>query len=100
MAIGFEHFKGCTSIERIILNRCKHMENEALEQLAYVKQSLKELQVTHCSNVEDSGILSLKQLNHLQKLTIYGFVYVKDFNGVVNQLKKDLPGCQIVTEIQ
>lgn len=98
MALGFEHFKGCTSIERIILNRCKHMENEALEQLAYVKQSLKELQVTDCSNVMDSGLLSLKQLNHLQKLTIYGFVYVKDFNGIVNQLKKDLPGCQIVTE--
>lgn len=98
MAIGFEHFKGCKSIERIILNRCKHMENEALEQLVYVKKSLKELQVTDCSNVVESGLLSLKQLNHLQKLTIYGFMYIKDFNSVVNQLKKDLPDCEIVTD--
>lgn len=98
MAIGFEHFKGCKAIERIILNRCKHMENEALEQLGYVKNSLKELQVTDCNNVVESGLLSLKQLNHLQKLTIYGFIYIKDFNGVVSQLKKDLPGCEIVTD--
>lgn len=98
MALGFEHFKGCTSIERIILNRCKHMENEALEELRYMKNSLKELQVTDCNNVVDSGLLSLKQLEHLQKLTIYGFVYVEDFDAVVNQLKKDLPKCQIITD--
>lgn len=97
MAIGFEHFKGCEAIEHIILNRCKHMENEALEQLSYVKNSLTELQVTECSNVVESGLLSLKQLNRLEKLTIYGFTYIKDFNGVVNQLKKDLPKCEIVT---
>lgn len=76
------------------------MENEALEQLVYVKNSLKELQVTDCPNVVESGLLSLKQLNHLQKLTIYGFIYIKDFNGVVNQLKKDLPSCEIITEKQ
>lgn len=100
MALGFDHFKGCKSIERIILNRCKHMENEALERLVYVKNSLKELQVTDCSNVVESGLLSLKQLNHLQKLTIYGFIYINDFNGVVSQLKKDLPACEIVTDKQ
>lgn len=97
MALGFEHFKGCRAIEHIILNRCKHMENEALEQLSYVKSSLKELQVTDCSNVIESGLLSLKQLNHLEKLTIYGFTYVKDLNAVINQLKNDLPKCEIVT---
>lgn len=97
MALGFEHFKGCRAIEHIILNRCKHMENEALEQLSYVKNSLKELQVTDCPNVVESGLLSLKQLNHLKKLTIHGMTYVKDLNAVVNQLKNDLPGCEIVT---
>lgn len=97
MALGFEHFKGCRAIEHITLNRCKHMENEALEQLAYVKGSLKELQVTDCPNVVESGLLSLKQLNHLKKLTIYGVTYVKDLNTVVNQLKDDLPECEIVT---
>lgn len=97
MALGFEHFKGCRAIEHIILNRCKHMENEALEQLAYVKGSLKQLQVTDCPNVVESGLLSLKQLNRLEKLTIYGMTYVKDLNSVVKQLKHDLPDCEIIT---
>lgn len=100
MAIGFEHFKGCNAIEHIIFNRCKHLEDEALEQLAYVKTSLKELQVTDCPNVVESGLLSLKQLINLQKLTIYGFIYIKDFHGVVNQLKKELPSCEIVIDKQ
>ncbi|XP_031631565.1 ATP synthase subunit s, mitochondrial isoform X1 [Contarinia nasturtii] len=100
MALGFEHFKGCKNIEQIILNRCKHMENEALEQLGYVKNSLNELQITDCPNVVESGLMSLKQLNNLKKLTIYNFIYIKDFTGVVNQLKKDLPNCEIHTTKQ
>lgn len=97
MAIGFEHFKGCNHIERIILNRCKHMENEALEQLSYVKDTLRDLQVTECGNVEDSGLRTLKNLSQLRKLTVYGFLYVKDFNGVCNELKQHLPHCEIIT---
>lgn len=100
MALGFEHFKGCKSIEHIILNRCKHMENEALEKLSYVKHSLNELQITNCPNVMEDGLLSLKKLNNLKKLTIYNFMYIKDFPSVVNQLKKDLPSCEILTENQ
>lgn len=98
MAIGFEHFKGCKFIERIILNRCKHMENEALEQLSAVKDTLHDLQVTECGNVEDSGLRSLKNLSQLKKLTIYGFLYVKDFNEVCSELKQSLPKCEIITK--
>lgn len=98
MAIGFAHFKGCKFIERIILNRCKHMENEALEQLSFVKDTLHDLQVTECGNVEDSGLRSLKNLSKLKKLTIYGFLYVKDFNAVCSELKKSLPKCEIITK--
>lgn len=98
MAIGFEHLKGCKFIERIILNRCQHMENEALEQLTYVNDTLHDLQVTQCGNVEDSGLQSLKNLSNLKKLTIYGFVYVKIFDEVCNELKRNLPNCEIITK--
>lgn len=97
MAIGFEHLKGCKFIERIVLNRCKHMENEALEQLSFVKDTLHELQVTECGNVVDSGLRSLKKLTQLQKLTIYGFLYVKDWDGIYIELKQSLPKCEITT---
>lgn len=98
MGLGFKHFHGCKCIERIILQRCQHMEDEALQHLAYVKDSLKHLEIVDCHNVEDSGLLSLKQLQNLQTLTMHGFIYVKDFDGVVRQLKQDLPNCEIVTE--
>lgn len=98
MGLGFEHFRGCHFIDRIILQRCKHMENDALQHLANVKKSLKHLEIIDCHNVEDSGLLTLKQLKNLQTLTMHGFIYVKELNTIVHQLKQDLPNCQIVTE--
>lgn len=98
MGLGFEHFRGCHFIDRIILQRCKYMENDALLHLAYVKKSLKHLEIIDCHNVEDDGLLSLKQMKNLQTLTMHGFMYVKEFNTIVHQLQQDLPNCQIVTE--
>lgn len=95
MEIGFEHLNGCTAIEKMILHRCQHMENEALAKISLIKDSLIELNITECFNVEDSGLLTLKELHRLQKLTIYGFRYVKDLDGVVSELKKSLPNCSI-----
>lgn len=97
MAIGFDHLVGCDKIERMILHRCTHMENEALAKISIIKDTLVELQVTECLNVDDSGLLALKDLHNLRKLTIYGFRYVKDLNGVVRELKKSLPKCSIVS---
>lgn len=98
MAIGFEHLRGCTGIERIILNRCTHLENEALESLVLVKDTLTDLQVTECKNIENSGLLALKDLHGLKQLKIYGFLYVKDFDKIVEELRKSLPKCEIVTK--
>lgn len=98
MAIGFEHLKGCTAIERIILDRCTHMENEALEHLKLVKDSLTDLQVTNCLNMEDSGLLHIGGLTGLRKLTLHGFRYVKDLDGVVKELQRCLPNCTIHTQ--
>lgn len=101
MSLGFDHFKGCHFVEKVRLHRCQHMENDALEKLSYLKNSLKELEVTECHNVEKDGLLSLKQLHCLKILTIYGFTYItaEDFTTISNELKKNLPNCQIITKI-
>lgn len=98
MALGFAHLKNCKHLDTIILNRCAHMENEALDHLAYVRNSLKVLQVTDCGNVEDSGLLALKQLTNLQSLTVHGFIYVEDFEGIIRELAKSLPNCKIIAQ--
>lgn len=98
MKIGFEHFRGCDSIEKIILNRCKYLENDALSELHYVKDTLKELQVTSCYNFRDDGLLALKSLDKLKKLTLYDFPHVKDIEQLEAELKKALPLCNIITK--
>lgn len=97
MKIGFEHLKGCTAIDKIILNRCKHLEHDALSGLHYVKETLKELQVTSCYNFRDAGILSLKSLENLKELIIYDLPYVANLDQVKNELKEALPHCNIIT---
>lgn len=75
-----------------------HLENEALEKLAIVKDTLTDLQVSECHNIEDSGLLALKHLKRLNKLSLHGFSYVKDLDGVVKELQSNLPNCTIHTQ--
>ena len=71
------------------------MENEALEKLEYVKDSLEELSIEDCFNVQDSGLLSLSKLTNLKKLHICGLPYVKDMESINKELKSSLPSCDI-----
>lgn len=96
MAIGFEHFKNCNHIKKIILSQCKHMENEALEKLIYTKETLVDLSIVNCFNVNRSGLMTLKQLTNLQKLEISGLPYVKDMESVRKELIQSLPKCKIL----
>lgn len=95
MAIGFEHFRDCRDLRSIRLERCKHMENEALEQLTLVKDSLRELTVTDCFNVTESGLHSLGELSNLERLHVSGVPYVEDVEAVRAALQAKLPDCEI-----
>lgn len=95
MALGFEHFKNCTAIRKVTLKSCRYMENEALEKLGHLKDSLRELEITGCYNVVDEGLLTLKQLKNLNKLTIANLPYVKDMSAVEKELRAALIMCTI-----
>lgn len=71
------------------------MENEALPKLSNLKDSLLELEITGCYNVIDDGLLSLKELSNLKKLTIENLPYVKDMNTVEKELRTALNSCAI-----
>lgn len=95
MAMGFDHFKDCTAIRKMTLKSCRYMENEALEKLVHLKDSLKELEINGCYNVIDEGLRTLKQLKHLNKLIIENLPYVKDMKTVETELQTALTTCVI-----
>ncbi len=40
------------------------MEDDAVRQLGFLKETLEELQISSCGNVTDEGILSLVQMKY------------------------------------
>lgn len=95
MKIGFEHLKGCKFVDKIILKNCKYLENEALEGLVNVKDTLKHLEVSSCNNISDSGLAPISELKNLETLVLNNLQFVVDLNAVTSNLKKSLPKCTI-----
>jgi len=95
MQIGFPHLKGLKHVRKVVLHKCGYLEDEAVSQLGYIKDTLKDLQISSCGNVSDEGILSLKQLVNLENLFLYDFLEVKDRKHCLNELTKALPQCKI-----
>ncbi|XP_023168831.1 ATP synthase subunit s, mitochondrial [Drosophila hydei] len=95
MKIGLHHFEGCRNIDTVIFHKCKHLENDGLEGLAYLSQSLANLQVSGCYNIRDSGLAFISHLRNLKQLLIFDMPYVQNMDEVANKLKKSLPECDV-----
>lgn len=99
MSLGFEHLYGCKEIEKIVLDNCTYMENEALAKLCSVKDSLRYLQITACPNVENSGLLTLGCLHRLRMVALADLPYVDNLTGVINRLQTKLPDCDFFIKV-
>ncbi|KAG5667814.1 hypothetical protein PVAND_015783 [Polypedilum vanderplanki] len=95
--IGFPHIKGCMKLEKIVLNSCGYIEDEALQLLHLRKETLKHLELINCKNLTEVGLRSLKNLN-LTTLVIKNVPYVKDIATIENELKESLKNCKIQIE--
>lgn len=95
MHYGFDHFVGCTQLDKIILNKCNYVYDEALKELQPIGGQLKILQVTGCHNISDAGLLHLTAMKSLQYLNLGALSGVKDIQGVGAQLKAALPNCNV-----
>ncbi|SPP72808.1 ATP synthase subunit s, mitochondrial [Drosophila guanche] len=95
MKIGLAHFKGCNSIDTVIFHNCKHLEDDGLEGLTHIKNSLERLQVSGCYNISDSGLGVISELKNLKQLLIFDMLFVKNMQQVALELKKHLPECDI-----
>ena len=101
MSIGFEHLKDCKHIQKVILDSCKYLEDEAVAKLGYIDQSLKELKIDRCRNVTSEGLLEMvKSVPHLKRLELgRDMPLVKDVETrIVPEIKKILPECEITVK--
>lgn len=92
---GFDHFKGCKFIEKIIFHKCDYLEDQALERLSPLQKSLKHLQISSCSNITEKGLGSLYPLINLKTLLLFDLIEVKSKDAVMVDLKNKLPHCDI-----
>lgn len=95
MHYGFRHFRGCNHIKKLVLNRCNYIENEALTELFYLKNSLAYLHIISCGNLTEKGLIHLRVLENLKELELRNLPYVKDKGSVVKKLKESLIYCNV-----
>lgn len=98
MHYGFAHFKGCEHIEKLILHKCCYLEDTPFNDLSYLNNSLKYLQISECKKVTDKSLSTIPSLDHLQSLVLYSLPGVKDKRSLLNTLKEKLPNCEIKLE--
>ncbi|KAA0190775.1 hypothetical protein HAZT_HAZT002825 [Hyalella azteca] len=96
MNIGFEHFRGCKDIERLVLHKATYIDDDALRQLQYLRDSLKQLQVSACGNVTAEGLKYLAKLPKLEYVLLYDFPAVKDKDAITRYLQQELPNCTVL----
>ncbi len=56
---------GCNHLHKAIFHKCGYIEDEAVEKLGYLSNTLKYLQLSSCGNVTDEGILTLVQMKYV-----------------------------------
>lgn len=92
---GFKHFQGCDHISKLILHKCNYMDDQALPELHYLKESLLYLQISSCPNITETGLSNLKGLTKLKQLMLFDLIGVKDLPKIVQALKPSLNVCNI-----
>jgi len=82
-------------MKKLILHKCHYLDNEALPMLLAVKDSLENLQLSSCGNIDDDGVKSLSHLSNLQHLLLYDLPEVRSKENCVQFLQSALPKCSI-----
>ena len=59
---GFDHLKGLEHLRKLQISSNPFITNQTLQKLAYVKDSLEELALIDCPNINDNGIALLTVL--------------------------------------
>ncbi|KAL3865594.1 hypothetical protein ACJMK2_042968 [Sinanodonta woodiana] len=95
MYIGFPHLNGLNHVRKMILHECIYLEDNALEYLSHIKDTLKFLQISRCPSITQEGLSKLVMLENLQQLVLFQLPEVSDKEGTIRMLQNALPKCQV-----
>ena len=87
--------EGLKHLKKLVLHKCNYLDNEALPMLTAVKDTLEELQVSSCGDIDDWAIKKLSNLNNLRQLLLFDLPQVKDRQGCITHLQTALPKCKV-----
>lgn len=93
---GLEHLKGLEDLRKLYISSNRFITNSALQKLSYVKDSLEELVLIDCPNINDNGIALLTVLKKLKHLELSYLLSVENQDMCVKKLELSLPDCEIV----
>lgn len=92
---GFNHLIGCKSVVSVILSNCKAVDDKAVNKLRFLDKSLMRLHLSHCNAVTDVGLQKVQYLTKLNEFSCNNLKGVKNFELILNELRKQLPNCKI-----
>uniref|UniRef100_A0A0A9ZJE5 ATP synthase subunit s, mitochondrial n=7 Tax=Lygus hesperus TaxID=30085 RepID=A0A0A9ZJE5_LYGHE len=96
---GFPYLRGCTQISRVALIHCTYVNDRCLDSLAYIKDSLHNLDIRSCNELTQNGLLKLGGLGleNLKCLRIGSSSKLKqeDLLEVFQSLQQSLPFCRV-----
>lgn len=95
MTNGFVHFIGCKHIRKVIFHKCNYLEDDAFKYIGFLKNSLMDLQISSCGNISEKGLVHLKVLKNLKRLSMFDLIQVKNMKKLTDDLRSALPNCEI-----
>jgi len=58
--------EGLKHVRKAVFHRCGYMEDEAVTRIGFLKDTLKDLQISSCGNITDEGLLTLVQMKYMK----------------------------------
>lgn len=92
---GFQHFHGCQHVRTISFLKCPFLDDNCLRKLDILTDSLNNLQITNCDEIEE-GLKYLGALKNLQMLNLCNLQGIRELDKQIEKLKGDLPNCKIL----
>lgn len=93
---GFDHFRGCNHITKLVLSSCCYISDDGLVMLSdVVGPTLRHLELCRCEDISENGLKAIKKLPNLRSLVVRDLPYVKNAEKVIRDLKTALPRAHI-----